>query len=239
MINTDISLVIPYYNHPNFLKIQLERWNNYSDKIKENVEIVLIDDGSEISILDLPDLPKFPENLTIYRITEDIFWNVKGARNLGAYVSNSKWVLFHDFDHWFDTENLEKILDMKKNHMGIYRFSRKRDGKIVNFHEETHLIRKNGFLNDIGGHDEDFVGLYGGGMRLYYRIAESKGFKVILLNNIFVETDGVDKVEDADTTYYLKEKKAKEKETELRRKKWKGEIPISKDILRFNWVKLL
>ena len=165
-----ITLTIPYYNHPNFLKKQLETWNNYTDFIKENVEIILVDDGSTIPIMKLKDLPEFPKNLKIYRILQDIFWNVKGARNLGAYVATGKWVLFHDFDHWMDNENFEKLIRMKKDEKTIYRFQRKREGEFVKNHRETHMITRKGFIEDIGGHDEDFVGTYGGGYKFYYYI---------------------------------------------------------------------
>lgn len=238
-MNYKFSIVIPYYNHTNFMDVPMKVFNSYSSKVKELVEIVLVDDGSKESALSVIERRNIsvPENLKIYRIKEDIFWNVKGARNLGASVSEGKWVLFHDFDHWFDEDNLVKILNKDLEESFIYTFSRRRNGLEVSPHKETHLIRKTDFFDKIGGHDEDFVGIYGGGFRLYYEIAKRSGLKIVQIPEIFITT--IDNYRHEDSSCSSKAKESGINDRELRIKKLSGEIPISKKILRFNWERSL
>jgi len=236
-----LSLVIPYYNHPLFLKNQVNLWNSYSDYIKRNVEIIIVDDGSEKSLdcLIIEGKMKVPKNLKVFRILEDIYWNVKGARNLGAKVSESDWLLFHDFDHWFLEEDLKNIIEYPKGNKIIYQFKRFREGNEASLHKETILINKNCFLNRIGGHDEDFVGIYGGGYSLFYEMAKRKGMSVRIMEGASVLTVDNNKFKDLMGSEKVKENRDRDKLKKLRQDKLSGKIPISNNIIRFNWERVI
>ncbi len=236
MGNSIISLVIPYYNHPDFLNFQLNIWNNYSDEVKDKIEIILVDDCSEISIIDLPNLPKFPENLKIYRILEDIPWNEKGARNLGATAATADWLLHTDFDHWFDDENLKKLIALKKDNNHLYRFERLKNGEKYKQHKESHLISTKKFFK-IGGFDEDFSGSWGGAAYcLYFNMLKRReSTKTINLSNVFINAAFLDQYSDCQVKSLAKDSSILMHK--LRLKKEKNYRPGK--ILRFSWERLL
>jgi glycosyltransferase involved in cell wall biosynthesis len=106
-------------------------------------------------------------NVELYRIEEDIPWNLPGALNLAISAARTDWVLRTDSDFYFDEENLNKILntnlDPNKSYFIRYRINvtdnpdapAERDRHLGN----AHLIHKRNWIWQ-GCQDEDFAGGY-------------------------------------------------------------------------------
>jgi glycosyltransferase involved in cell wall biosynthesis len=92
------SIIIPHKNSPDLLQRCLD-----SIPRREDVQIVIVDDNSDETIVDFNNFPGMNENFVkIYLTKED-----KGAgyaRNVGIKNSKGKWILFADADDFF-TEN--------------------------------------------------------------------------------------------------------------------------------------
>ncbi len=91
-----ITLVVPTYNNPQMLARQLAAWEKWSPEARAAFQIVIVDDGSS------PPADPFYRGalpLSLYRIDTDLAWNQHGARNLGAHVADTPWLLMIDIDH--------------------------------------------------------------------------------------------------------------------------------------------
>ena len=156
-----LSFITTYYNQYPMLQKQIALWESYSDEIKEQVQFVVVDDGSEKSAHDYVDSDKI--NLAIYKIKEDIYCNIPGAVNLGAKVCGTDWMFKHDIDHLLSEESVEKMLELTSNKNKIYKFYRHNGTEISNPNKIApgqFMIRVEDFWK-IGGWDEDFCGNYG------------------------------------------------------------------------------
>lgn len=154
-----ISLIYTYYNYPERMTVEAARWDSYSDYVKENLKIIVVDDGSKIPAHTLS--VKYPDNVEIYRVKNDVLWNEKGARNLGTVVANTEWVIFTDFDHYFQDDSLRKILSFDAVANTAYRFNRFDCTDFpVRMHSESFLIERIRALQ-AGGFSECFTGQYG------------------------------------------------------------------------------
>lgn len=101
--NVDLSIIIPHYNSPDYLKILL-------DSIGKNdgVEIIVVDDYSSRQLLEY-------ERLRITYSDRVIFLKNEGtksagaARNVGLRVACGRWLLFADADDYFLPQWYDKV----------------------------------------------------------------------------------------------------------------------------------
>ena len=91
----------------------------------------------------------------VYRVDDDIPWNAGGATNLGFQESEG-WVVYADIDHLITRENVDEILQMKREKGTMYLLGRKFEREAL----ACYLIHKDDF-ELVGGYDEDFSGHYG------------------------------------------------------------------------------
>lgn len=99
-----ISIIIPVYNAEKYLSRCIESIISQS---YENLEIILINDGSTDNSLEICD---FYENqdkrIKVISIDNQ---GVSYARNIGIDYSTSKYIMFVDSDDWIDNKLLEKM----------------------------------------------------------------------------------------------------------------------------------
>ena len=153
--DTLITISLSYYNDGEHLENQLAEFNKYPS----NIKIQIIDDGSqEDPITD--HLSSISKNIDVFRIMEDIPWNIPGSRNLSAAVATTPWLLILDMDQIFTLENTLKILKLPLRDLyEFYSFNRK-IGKSNKFTAGTMLVSRKAWWK-CGGYDEDLVGNYG------------------------------------------------------------------------------
>ncbi len=155
---TVLTVIIHIYNNQKVLDLQAQFWSGWEQV--PNLELIFIDDGS-IPPLDLKHIPAWVRKI---RILDDIPWNQPGAKNLGASLSSSPWLLFLDADQFLDKNALGELLGrLPKLAKGtIYRFNRycAKTNRALEIHQNCQLISKLDYEN-FGGYDEDFSGNYG------------------------------------------------------------------------------
>lgn len=100
------SFIIPHKNLPSHL---LRRCLDSIPHWKDEVQIIVVDDASDSSMVDFDHFPGVGESCTEVYFTKE----GKGpgfARNFGLGKARGEWVLFADADDYFKKENIEELL---------------------------------------------------------------------------------------------------------------------------------
>ena len=232
-----ISIVHPYYNHKETFAYQFNQWSQFPKRAKENIEIVVVDDGS-------PDFPcEVPKDLKgvdlkILRIDEDIVWNTAGAANLGITEAKYDWFLHADFDVGIPPWCAEKLLDLdftdKKTVYWPMTWHETSKGyqKYGEPHCNSFLMAKETFW-EAGGYDEDFSGCWGNQDSMFHKVScPPLGLKRVVLKDIVVER--MVRCKDAKVQGVWRDR-----EDSINWKKFydkrDGKVPQSTDYLRFKW----
>ena len=168
-------LMYLYYNQPEAIK-HLQRLGY--DKC--GIDIMFIDDGSKI--------PLKCDWATVYRIEEDIQWNMPRANNLGFSMIQDETVLRSDIDHYWSIDDLIELSKIKLKEKEIVKFERIYKGKRINQPKNVYLARVQDLI-DIGGYNEIFCGNYGYEDGELMNRMRKAGFKFIN-SNIICKVDG-------------------------------------------------
>lgn len=156
----EVTFIYTYYNQIDMLRTQLENWRNYPQGVRNKIKFMLVDDCSQRPAVDLVGNPNI--DLSIYRVLEDKYCNIGGARNLGTKVAETEWVLHSDMDHIIPSLAAEAMLKLAAaDARKIYKFQRidHTTGE-TKIHPGTMLLTRDLYW-EVGGCDEDFVGNYG------------------------------------------------------------------------------
>jgi glycosyltransferase involved in cell wall biosynthesis len=157
-----VTIVLAYYENPAMLEFQWKQIAAYPAKVRHRIEIIVVDDASPVApALDVPR-PRGLPPVAIYRLQHDIPWNQDAARNIGAHEAKAPWLLLTDIDHVVVPETLEAVLDMEKDSGVFYTFGRIKfeSGDSRDPHPNSYFMTKDLYWA-IGGHDEDYAGIYG------------------------------------------------------------------------------
>lgn len=193
-----ISLVFAYYENPAMLELQWREISQYSDSTKHRLEVIVVDDGSPAHpAADVPR-PKGLPSHSIFRIDRDLRWNQDAARNIGAHEARSPWLLLTDIDHVVPEQTLARLVEMEREPSVFYTFSRIKfaSGEPREPHPNSYFMSKELYWA-IGGHDEDFAGIYG--KDFLFRQRALRHTKEIVLHEAPVARVGSTMVGDAGT----------------------------------------
>ncbi len=200
-----ITVVLSYFNSGQMLEKHLDEWSHYAPHVKENFSAVIVDDGSPKDYAEkhMRDVG-FP--LELYRIKQNIAWNVAGARNLGMSAAKDGPCLLTDIDHLLKKEDARKLT----NHFEqigpsglaakvFYIFQRNwADGRPLHPHPNSYVLQRSLYWA-CGGTDEDWSGWWGAGEQVFRKIiftlADQIEFRTIYLTHY-----GRDDIPDASTT---------------------------------------
>lgn len=242
-----ITLILPYYRQTNILLAQLDVIDQYPDGLR----VIVVDDGSPEpakDVIGVLGLKSRKDYLSLYRINEDIPWNRGEARNLGAYVATTDWIIQADIDHILPAECAERLVNMSLRGHSWYRFPRFRVGKAdstrkkdlipetqdfgaVKPHQDSYLIPRTMFLSR--PYDERYSGCLGGGTPFLTIMEAAYGAPKLLPEDIFLFVYTSDKIPDASITTLSRDTS----EYARRREKF-GDVPPTKMLLH-PWHKVL
>jgi len=236
-----ISLIITYYNQEEMLNKQLKIWDSYSDETKNQIHFIIVDDASTKEAEPIIKSNSHTNlNISLLKIKEDIYCNIPGAMNLGSKEARTPWLLHMDMDHYFDEDNVRKVIHISNNEEDtnkVFKFNRdvrknpemlRKNPSGFKFHPKLCLISYRCYWN-IGGFDEDFSGHYGRTDTAFFTRGEGK-FTTTYLNEVLLCMDkdgdalGINRKDLTHNSKLLEEKR--------QNKNWSNEI------LRFNWEKI-
>ena len=158
------TMVYPYYDNGQMLDVQFRCWQQYPDKFKEELQIIVVDDCSQNTPAEHPWRDHIGIDMQLWRIKDSIPWNQNGARNLGASIAIDQNTLFTDMDHVVLPEQLINLMTYKYDPFQVYTLGRR---TIHDLEEKNYKPHPNSWIMQrelywkIGGMDEDFSGWYG------------------------------------------------------------------------------
>ena len=231
-----ITINLSYYNQKKEVLLKhINYWNSFDKHTKRKYSFFIIDDCSKIPVNELLKDTYFKNlDISLYRVQEDLKYNIGGVRNLGAKECKTPWYVILDMDTLISPKMAKELVDLalnNKNKNLAFKFNRKViDNENHIKHNKIHpavcLIEKEIYWK-IGGCDEDFVGNYGStDPHFWWRSKDI--IEVIQKKDIFIEYIPEGECEmERDTSNNMKLLELKKKDNS-----W------SKEIIRFNWVRL-
>lgn len=219
-MNKKITLSLSYFNDINYLHKHLNEWVKYKDLI--NFQI--IDDCSEIPLVNLIDKNTLTAlDIKIFRILDDLKWNIPGVRNLGSAVCDTEWILICDMDQYFFRDDIEIMYKFINKENNNYFYSFARNGKTQT--AGTMLISLENYWK-VGGYEEDFTGNYGWNDPFFRFKLNSFNIPEKIISEIIC------KEQFADCTLDRSGNKKNKKKYD---KKVSNKLLNTTNILRFNW----
>jgi|SRR6185369_3267976 len=153
-----VTLVLPYYENPQFFQRQIAEWRNYAADVAPFVSVIVVDDGSPTPAV-LPEAP--PVSMRLFRIGVDVRWNWLAARNIGAHHAAPGWLLMTDMDHVVPNDTMRACVYGSHDPAVAYGFGRvEHTGAAIHPHSASFFLTRDTFWRT-GGYDETLSGHYG------------------------------------------------------------------------------
>jgi hypothetical protein len=241
-----LTLLHPFFGEPKRFELLVENWSNYPQRIKDELQIIMVDDHGAPSLKSLitPEVEKKLEgvHLTVYRIEDDLKHNTPGSLNLGFMLAATPYILTMDSDCTFLPGAMEKVMELKPMKDWMYKFDRLRVTENEDWAKNTRylpctmLMHKDMFL-DINGFDEDYTGTRSGGYGFFdthfdYKIEQHPDYHIGRANPGIVVTEWMSDVCGDFVPRTYDEDRVNRK---LFYQKRDGDAPLNNEILRFAW----
>lgn len=114
-IHPIISVIVPVYNVEKYVRNALE---SIACQSLENIEIILVDDGSEDDSYQICREMAMEDNRMI--VLQIDHKGVSAARNTGLALAKGEYILFIDADDWMDSDMLEYLYrNLESTNAGI------------------------------------------------------------------------------------------------------------------------
>lgn len=157
-----LTLVMPFYENPAFLRQHLAWWGTYPAHLREQLTAIIVDDGSPSSPARVVlEESAHPFQIRLFRIELDVRWNWIAARNIGMHHAPDGWCLLTDMDHVVPESTAAAVVYGQHDLGTIYGFSRiEHTGEALQPHPNSWLMTKAMFWQ-VGGYDEILSGYYG------------------------------------------------------------------------------
>ena len=147
MYKYKFSVIIPIYNVEKYLKDAIESVINQTIGFKENIQLILINDGSTDSseIICMEYKEKYPENV-IYSKQENA--GVSSARNAGMSYTEGEYVNFLDGDDKWSLDGFEKVWKFfKENDVKLVACRKKHFEATNEYHVLDYIFEEDKIIN--------------------------------------------------------------------------------------------
>lgn len=234
----ELTIVLPHYVNLGMFAEQQAIWTSYPNEVRAHLHVIVVDDcspkGSRLSrkAMTCEGLAAF----RAYRLLEKKRWNWLAARNLGAKLATTEWLLLTDIDHALPLVTLSRLLDGTLDPRNVYRFARVDaphpwpyeldDCAAYKPHNDTWLMTRAMFFDKrVGGYDERLSGCYGSSGEFKDRVMATARAHVRLVQPVIRYPRSV--IPDASTPPSVYTRKGDpENDEELRRRKMeRSQIP--------------
>lgn len=218
-----ITIVLPYYENPQFLRQHLSWWHTFPSFVRSKLSAIIVDDGSPTSpAADVLRGRPLPFPIRHFRITVDVRWNWLAARNIGLHHAPDGWVAVTDIDHVIPESTATSLIYGHHDPGVIYGFSRREHtGEALAAHPNSWFLTRAMFWT-VGGYDETMSGFYGSDGDWRRRLAATAPMEILADRLIRHEYVG-----DSSTTRYLRkqpEDAGIKRIVAARGKKWKPKV---------------
>ena len=241
-----LSFTVLYNNDAELLRKQIQSWNILPDMIKRSTGFVIIDDGSfELpALVILAELSDCSVDILVFKIHNDIPWNIGGARNLAMLVAPTPYVFLGDADVIADSRLIDGLSDLvrrakdslqsTKRYLIFSQFQRITDDTKIPLgpHPAVMLLSKETYWM-VGGCDEDFCGSYGyTDPHFWYRVGQIENVARVSVSRDFPQIAPLIQVMKRDPGVQRSKNRTVNKllfEAKTLKQNW------SSDYLRFSW----
>jgi len=162
-----ITINLSFYNQHDYLIEHIEGWKSWSKEIRDQYSFCIIDDCSKVPAMEtLKDIDMSDIDVHVYRVKEDLKWNIAGVRNLSAQECQTEWMMILDMDCFVPEDTAAGMLQLAGvDAPNAYKFVRRVQSnpnhqKHGDPHPAVCIIRKEDYWN-VGGCEEDLVGRHG------------------------------------------------------------------------------
>lgn len=141
-----ISIIIPVYNSEKYLNACVDSVINQS---YENIEAVLVDDGSEDSSSEICD--RYAEADSRVKVLHKKNGGVSSARNAGMQLCSGDYIMFVDADDWLDADACSKAAKLFHSDVDLYIYNTRavRGNQIQNYFTNRIPAGKEELVSDI------------------------------------------------------------------------------------------
>ena len=198
-----ITFISAYYENPQMLQKQVENIYNYPQHVKDNLEVIFVDDCSQDHpAKEVLNRLSLGCDLKLYRALVDVRWNQDFCRNLAASKAKHPWLFLTDIDHLLPEETLSELMEAEYiNETLTYRFGRLTYPEMTAYkhHPNTWFMHKS-VWDKTGGYDERFRGFYGTDGDFASRVKRAS--EIVQIDDLKVLRVPREAVPDASTTRY-------------------------------------
>lgn len=161
-VSKRFTLIMPYYDNPNFLREQVTRWHDLPENVKAHMSVIIVDDCSpKMPAAEILHATHAPVPLRLFRVEKDVRWNWLTCRNIGAHHADDGWLMITDMDHVLPPGTADILVNGIHDEGIIYRFERREhSGQQIHPHPNSWFYTKAMYWK-VGGHDEALSGHYG------------------------------------------------------------------------------
>lgn len=102
-----VSIIVPVYNVEKCMLIQC--FDSILDQTYKNIELIIVDDGSNRDIADLCDEYRASHSHFDIKVIHNENGGASIARNTGIDISTGEYITFVDADDWIDDDYIEQL----------------------------------------------------------------------------------------------------------------------------------
>jgi hypothetical protein len=163
---TPFTLVMAYYENAGMLAEQVWKWEHLPADIRENLHVVVVDDGSPTApasaVKCTPSAAIGLASFQLWRMGVDVRWNQDACRNIGVREAPTSWVLLTDMDHVVPEATWRRLMLGKLKKRRVYRFGRVTAPAMTPYkhHPNSWALTRDMYWQ-AGGYDETLAGRYG------------------------------------------------------------------------------